>query len=81
MTERITREWWVCLCDEHGNVQHKPVGEFLRENREALLKGSVPGQRAIALAHSLEASQLAGRLVKQELRADMKPARTGDSTG
>jgi len=68
MTAKLTRDWWVCLCDEYGNAHHMTVGEWLGANRLALLQGGCEAQ-AVALADSLDSSQAAGRIVKRQIAA------------
>jgi hypothetical protein len=67
MKPRLTRDWWVCLCDRFGNVSHKPVGEWLGLNRRACIEGAAADPLAVALAASLDASQEAGVLVKRQV--------------
>jgi len=68
MTAKLTREWWVCLCDEHGNVRHLTVGDWLGANRLELLQGTEE-TLPVALADSLDSSQEAGRIVKRQIAA------------
>lgn len=68
MTAKLTRSWWVCLSDMHGNVRHVPVGDLLESYRDRLLAGTEE-TLPVALADSLESSQEAGRIVKRQIAA------------
>jgi len=68
MTAKLTSDWWVCLCDQHGNVRHLTVREWLGANRLDLLQGT-DETLPVALADSLDSSQEAGRIVKRQISA------------
>jgi hypothetical protein len=75
MTAKLTSDWWVCFCDQHGNVRHLTVREWLGANRLDLLQGTditLP----VALADSLDSSQEAGRIVKRQIAAAIAAQRS-----
>jgi hypothetical protein len=74
----MTRDWWVTLCDEHGHVKHRPLGEWLGQNRMACVNGTSGGPVAVALAGSLDGSQEAGRKVKRQIAAAREAGRERD---
>jgi hypothetical protein len=71
MTAKLTSDWWVCLCDKHGNVRHLTVREWLGANRLDLLQGT-DETLPVALADSLDSSQEAGRIVKRQIAEKRK---------
>jgi hypothetical protein len=79
MTAKLTSDWWVCLCDKHGNVRHLTVRDWLGANRLDLLQGTDEAL-PVALADSLDSSQEAGRIVKRQIAAAIAAQRSEAGT-
>lgn len=68
MTAHVTKEWWICFSDQHGNVRHQPLGEWLGLNQFMLMEQQAEESLPVALASTLEGSQEAGRRFKRRIR-------------
>ncbi len=69
MSDKPTKDWWMCFCDGAGNVHHIQLKDVFENNRARCVDGCME-PLPVGMADSLDKSEGIGRMMKRTISAE-----------